>query len=64
MRFQSKERQRNGEKWDFLVLAAPKIEQVAFDSSFPFFALWNHMEMLAMQAITQLSSRNKLFHVG
>ena len=64
MWFQSKERQRNGEKWDFLVLAAPKMERVAFDSSFPFFALWNHMEMLAMQAITQLSSRNKLFHVG
>ena len=51
-------------KWDFLVLAAPKMERVAFDSSFSFFALWNHMEMLAMQAITQLSSRNKLFHVG
>lgn len=40
------------------------MERVVFDSSFSFFALWNHMEMLAMQVITQLSSRNKLFHVA
>ena len=39
MWFQSKERQRNGKKWDFLVLAAPKMEQVVFDLSFSFFAV-------------------------
>ena len=48
----------------FFGFGRPKMERMVFDSSFSFFALWNHMEMLAMQAITQLSSRNELFHVG